>query len=130
METGEVVRYFSEGSVTFIDREGRTPDVPWSVHPKFEGVWLKHLVKGVDTDGLLSCSMVRLDPGASLEYHVHDGQWELHEVIDGEGVFFMDSRETRYYPGRMAVIPRGTRHRVVAGDKGLVLCAKFFPASV
>jgi quercetin dioxygenase-like cupin family protein len=49
-------------------------------------------------------------------------------VIGGEGQSLLDSKEIPYFPGSMAVIPQGTRHRVVAGSQGLVLLAKFFPA--
>lgn len=102
----------------------------WMPHPKFAGVWLKHLVRGADTDGGLSCHLVRLEPGACLESHVHEGQWELHEVVSGSGTAGLDGREATYAPGCLAVIPRGAPHAVQAGDAGLVLFAKFFPAAV
>ena len=60
-------------------------DIPWQDHPAFAGVSLRHLVTGADTEGRLSCHIVRLAPGACLAGHVHDGQWELHEVVDGAG---------------------------------------------
>lgn len=33
-----------------------------------------------------------------------------------------------YHPKCMGVIPKGTKHKVVAGENGLILLAKFFPA--
>lgn len=103
-------------------------ELPWQDHPAFAGVRLRHLVTAADTEGQLSCHIVRLDPGASLAGHVHDGQWELHEVVCGSGTAALAGRQTDYAPGVTAVIPRGTPHAVTAGDQGLCLLAKFFPA--
>ncbi|UJX42892.1 cupin domain-containing protein [Desulfovibrio sp. JY] len=103
-------------------------DLPWNPHPAFEGVSLKHLVTGADTDGALSCHLVRVAPGKTLKSHIHEGQWELHEVVSGEGVAGIDGAATRYSPGVVAVIPKGLAHEVTAGDAGLCLFAKFFPA--
>lgn len=102
--------------------------LPWKAHPVFAGVSLKHLVTAVDTDGALSCHLVRLEPGARLASHVHDGQWELHEVVAGSGTAGLDGRAAEYLPGVAAVIPRGVVHEVTAGEAGLCLYAKFFPA--
>jgi quercetin dioxygenase-like cupin family protein len=103
-------------------------DLPWHPHPAFAGVSLKHLVTGADTGGALSCHLVRVDPGMVLPHHTHDPQWELHEVADGSGTAVIDGREAAYEPGVTAVIPRGMDHEVRAGETGLRLLAKFFPA--
>ncbi|BAH74641.1 cupin domain-containing protein [Solidesulfovibrio magneticus] len=127
-----------QDTVAFVLTEGRAihtlTDVrdaealPWQDHPAFAGVRLRHLVTAADTEGQLSCHIVRLAPGASLAGHVHDGQWELHEVVCGSGTAALAGRQTDYAPGVTAVIPRGTPHAVTAGDQGLCLLAKFFPA--
>ncbi|OLN27313.1 Cupin 2, conserved barrel domain protein [Desulfovibrio sp. DV] len=103
-------------------------DIPWKDHPAFAGVALRHLVTAADTDGALSCHIVRLLPGASLASHVHDGQWELHEVVGGSGTAALNGTQADYRPGVAAVIPRGVAHEVTAGPEGLTLYAKFFPA--
>jgi quercetin dioxygenase-like cupin family protein len=128
METKESMAYMTKGSITFMDRDDAVEEILWSPHPKFKGVNMKHLIKGIDTDGMLSCHMVRIDPDAILEDHSHENQWELHEVIEGEGKFILESKEALYYPGRMGMIPKGVSHKVIAGKNGLVLLAKFFPA--
>ena len=102
--------------------------LPWKAHPVFAGVELKHLVTAADTDGALSCHLVRLQPGAALASHVHDGQWELHEVVAGAGTAGIADRSADYLPGVSAVIPRGVPHEVTAGEAGLTLFVKFFPA--
>jgi len=102
--------------------------LPWNAHPAFAGVALKHLVAGADTGGALSCHLVRIDPGCRLASHVHAGQWELHEVVGGSGTAGLDGKAADYRPGVMAGIPQGAPHEVTAGDEGLYLFAKFFPA--
>ncbi len=128
MEPQEIALCMANGSATYIDRKEEAGDIEWMEHPKFAGVFLKHLVKGADTNDKLSCHMVKVAPNCVLDNHVHENQWELHEVIEGEGEFVLDTKKSGYYPGRMALIPRGIDHKVIAGDDGLVLLAKFFPA--
>lgn len=130
METREITRFMTNGLITYRDREDVAGEIPWSQHPKFKGVYLKHLIKGTDTGGMLSCHMVRIDPHAILEEHVHADQWELHEIIDGEGSFTLESKEVSYHAGSMAIIPKGSKHKVVAGSGGLIILAKFFPALI
>jgi mannose-6-phosphate isomerase-like protein (cupin superfamily) len=119
---------FANGAINYRDRIESAAQIEWTQHPKFKGVYLKHLITGSDTEGHLSCHLVKVDPGCALLDHIHDPQWELHEVVEGEGVCMLDQREVRYYPGQMALIPQGTHHQVVASEKGLILLAKFFPA--
>ena len=128
MQNREITACLANGSVTYSERDDSTGQIPWNEHPKFKGVYLKHLVRGADTQGKLSCHLVRMDPNSALEDHIHEDQWELHEVIEGEGKFVLGARETLYYPGRMGIIPKGLTHKVAAGRTGLVLLAKFFPA--
>jgi len=128
METREISACLANGSVTYPERDDATGQIQWNEHPKFKGVYLKHLVRGADTQGKLSCHLVRINPNSALEDHSHEEQWELHEVMEGEGKFILGQRETLYYPGRMGIIPKGMTHKVTAGRTGLVLLAKFFPA--
>ncbi len=121
-------------SVSRFARSAHTPagardvaGLAWNAHPAFDGVALKHLLRGADTGGAISCHLVRIGPGKALSPHVHDGQWELHEVVSGSGTVAIDGAAVAYRPGVSAVIPRGLAHEVTAGEEGLVLFAKFFP---
>jgi mannose-6-phosphate isomerase-like protein (cupin superfamily) len=127
MQKKNISECMEQGAITLTDREDSAGKIEWYRHPKFTGVFLKNLILGADTDGMLSCHMVKIDPGAVLENHVHEFQWELHEILEGDGMFLLGTREAPYYPGCMGVIPRGTEHRITAGRSGLVLLAKFFP---
>ena len=100
----------------------------WTPHPVFPGVWMKHLIKGEDTGGLLSCHLVRIENGCEIGAHAHESSLELHEVLSGKGVCLMDGRDTEYRPGVCLVIPVGERHTVAARDCDLHLMAKFTPA--
>ena len=128
METKKIAACMANGTITHRDRDDLTGQIQWHEHPTFKGVCLKHLIRGQDTDGTLSCHLVRIDPNAILEEHIHENQWELHEVIAGEGTFILGTRETTYAPGHMSVIQKGLEHKVIAGKNGLVLLAKFCPA--
>lgn len=100
----------------------------WNSHPKFSGVYLKHVISAEQTDGLFSSHLVKVAPGCSLDTHVHADQLELHEVITGHGLCRLVDMELAYEPGKMAVIRKGEEHRVEAGENGLIIMAKFFPA--
>ncbi len=128
METREISTCMANGTITCIDRDDHTGQIQWNEHPKFKGVYLKHLLRGQDSDGKLSCHLVRIDPHSVMEEHIHENQWELHEVIEGEGEFILGTKETTYSPGHISIIPQGLEHKVIAGKNGLVLLAKFCPA--
>lgn len=118
----------SVGFAARIDGKTLFSNIPWTPHPVFAGVSMKHLVRGAETGGGLSAHLVRLEPSAVLESHIHESQWELHEVVDGYGRFLIGEKEVNYEPGTMGIIPMGAAHRVTAGEDGLMILAKFFPA--
>ncbi|WP_419779328.1 cupin domain-containing protein [Maridesulfovibrio sp.] len=128
MTTTEFSALAVNGTIETIEGPINSADQPWNPHPAFEGVQLKHIVTGKNTDGQLSCHIVRIDPGCTLKSHVHENQWELHEIIEGSGEATLDSITTPYHPGKSAIIPKGEQHSVHAGEEGLTLLAKFFPA--
>ncbi len=118
----------ANGTIALLDKMIQAHNIDWVKHPTFEGVYLKHLIRGENTNGQLSCHMVKIDPGCTLEMHTHAEQWELHEVIGGTGHCTLDGSMLPYGAGQMTVIPCGTPHAVTAEHEGLVLLAKFFPA--
>ncbi|WP_320169294.1 cupin domain-containing protein [Maridesulfovibrio sp.] len=128
MISDEFAMLVSNGCVETVDGPIFCTELDWNPHAAFEGVALKHIVTGENTAGQLSCHIVRIEPGCVLESHTHDPQWELHEVIKGSGVATVSGKESDYHPGKSSVIPSGQTHKVQAGDEGLILLAKFFPA--
>ena len=102
--------------------------IPWSKHPTFEGVELKHIITSERTDGEFSYHLVRIAPNKKIGNHIHEKQLETHEVISGTGVCVNDGVELPYEAGVISIFPIGVPHEVIAGDDGLYLFAKFMPA--
>ena len=102
--------------------------IPWSKHPTFEGVELKHIITSERTDGQFSYHLVRIAPNKKIGNHIHERQLETHEVIFGTGVCVNDGVEFPDEAGVISIFPIGVPHEVIAGDDGLYLFAKFMPA--
>ena len=102
--------------------------IPWSKHPTFEGVELKHIITSERTDGQFSYHLVRIAPNKKIGTLIHERQLETHEVIFGTGVCVNDGVELPYEAGVISIFPIGVPHEVIAGDDGLYLFAKFMPA--
>ncbi len=77
-----------------------------------------------------NCHLVKIDAGCEIGTHNHCGKTELHEVIFGHGKCFVGEKEIDYTTGKITVMPADINHKVTAGDEGLFLFAKFFPALV
>lgn len=100
----------------------------WNEHPAFKGVFLKHLIKGEDTNNQLSCHLVKINANCEIGLHNHVGKTELHEVIEGNGQCSIEKETINYQSGVITFIPADVNHLVKAGNEGLFILAKFFPA--
>ncbi len=116
------------GALRLPDREISFADIPWTPHPAFEGVALKHIVTSAQTGGQFSFHLVKIAPGKTIGEHVHEAQLETHEVIAGRGVCVRSDAEIAYAPGVISILPASVPHAVTAGKDGLYLFAKFLPA--
>lgn len=105
-------------------------EIAWNKHAAFQGVYLKHLVKGDQTDGKFSCHLVKVEAGCELGEHIHPDNWEIHEIVSGNATGYLEGKEMPYTSGTTAILPAGSKHRVVAGDCDLYIRAKFIPALV
>lgn len=119
---------FNNGSLKLPKTTAEFADIPWSKHPTFEGVELKHIVTAKETDGQFSYHLVRIAPNKSIKNHIHETQLETHEVIAGSGVCINNGTEILYEAGTISIMPAGVPHEVNAGNEGLYLFAKFIPA--
>lgn len=119
---------FNNGSLRLPATVVEFADIPWSKHPAFDGVELKHIVTAKDTDGGFSYHLVRIAPNKSIQNHIHETQLETHEVIAGSGVCINDGIAIPYAAGTISIMPIGIPHEVNAGKDGLYLFAKFIPA--
>lgn len=120
----DLLETFDNGSLRLPESTAEFADIPWSKHPAFAGVELKHIVSAKDTAGQFSYHLVRIAPGKSIQNHIH----ETHEVIAGSGICINDGISTPYEPGVISIMPAGVPHEVNAGADGLFLFAKFMPA--
>jgi mannose-6-phosphate isomerase-like protein (cupin superfamily) len=128
MEGNTLFTAFSEGRIARCDGETDAAGLAWHPHPAFKGVALKHLAIGEATGGRFSCHLVRIEPGCAIGTHVHEGKWELHEVLGGEGRCRIEAATVDYRPGVCGLLPENREHSVEAGKDGLLLFAVFAPA--
>ena len=129
MDYKNLFEKFNEGGKLLLKDATVTFDaIPWSKHPTFEGVELKHIITSERTDGEFSYHLVRIAPNKKIGSHIHEKQLETHEVISGTGVCVNDGVELPYETGVISIFPIGVPHEVIAGDDGLCLFAKFMPA--
>lgn len=124
----QVFEAFNNGFLRLPDMEKSFAEIPWSKHPNFEGVELKHILTSKDTNSAFSFHLVRIAPNKSIEKHIHETQLETHEVIAGQGTCINDGKKIIYEAGIMSVFQSGIPHELNAGNEGLYLFAKFFPA--
>lgn len=128
MNPNEVFEAFNKGVLRLPYQVKTFDEIPWSKHPTFEGVALKHIVTSKDSQGQFSYHLVCIAPNKAIENHVHPKQLETHEVIAGSGYCLNDGITLDYSPGTLSIFPISVSHEVHAGADGLYLFAKFFPA--
>jgi len=116
---------FAQGTILCGAERAPAASLAWNKHKDFAGVFLKNLLTGEQTDGVLSCHLVRMEPNMSIGLHSHPDSIELHEVIAGNGTCVTQGGVLAYTPGTMNVIARDMPHAVHAGKDGLYLFAKF-----
>ena len=121
-------KFSDEGNLLLPEASFDFADIPWSKHPAFEGVELKHLITSKQTNGRFSYHLVRIAPNKSIGNHVHKEQLETHEVIAGNGTCINNGVQLEYKPGVISIFPVALPHEVHAGSDGLYLFAKFMPA--
>ncbi|MBS1481191.1 MAG: cupin domain-containing protein [Christensenellaceae bacterium] len=121
-------KFDGEGKLLLPDTEVAFHAIPWSKHPTFEGVELKHIITSEKTGGQFSYHLVRIAPNKRIGSHIHEKQLETHEVISGVGECVNDGVTLPYETGVISIFPIGVPHEVIAGDNGLYLFAKFMPA--
>jgi quercetin dioxygenase-like cupin family protein len=126
--SNEVFEAFNKGSLQLPTKVKTFDNIPWSKHPTFKGVELKHILTSDETGDAFSYHLVHIEPNCSIMSHVHNTQLETHEVIAGSGTCENDGVTLPYESGSISIFPIGIPHAVNASKDGLYLFAKFFPA--
>ncbi|MDD4844664.1 MAG: cupin domain-containing protein [Anaerotignum sp.] len=128
MKNNEGFEAFNFGRLCLPHSQKEFCEIPWSKHPVFEGVELKHILTSEDTAGQFSYHLVRIAPNKSIKMHIHETQLETHEVMGGTGTCVNEGVTIPYEGGVISFFPKGKPHEITAGEEGLYLFAKFFPA--
>ncbi|HPG30089.1 MAG TPA: cupin domain-containing protein [bacterium] len=102
-------------------------EIPWSRHQKFEGVFMKNLFCGLDSDNNLSSMIVKIEPHHEIGNHIHEGKSELHEILAGKGIGTVGDKKIDYCPGVVSFIPADIPHKITAGEEEMIILAKFTP---
>ncbi len=121
-------QFSQKGSFCTPDKNAAFADIPWSVHPTFDGVQLKTLINGEQTAGQFSYHLVCIAPNKKIGNHIHAERLETHEVIAGSGFCINNDEKIAYAPGVISIMSPKVAHEVWAGSDGLYLFAKFMPA--
>jgi quercetin dioxygenase-like cupin family protein len=119
---------FETGTICTVDGAVNAQKIEFTPHAKFKGVSIKHLVTGKTTNNRISCHLVKVEAGCTLDTHVHEKNLEIHEVIRGDGTLILADKTFTYSTGSIGVIPVNVVHKVEAGKNGLCILAKFSPA--
>ena len=84
-----------------------------------EKSWGSYRVLDVDDSSLTV--KVTLNPGHNMNYHSHEKRDETWTVINGYGTAIIDGIEKPIHVGDVLTMAAGTKHTVIAGEKGLQL---------
>ena len=104
-------------------------DAKFVKHPTQEGVFMKHLFDGADTDGRMNDLEVNIVPGYEIAPHKHDNASEFFYVISGSGEFLDDTVWNNVKKGDAFKAPQGMTHAVKnTGTETLVLLSIFSPS--
>lgn len=126
MSSMKIFEKFSDGKLTGL--EILFKEIPWYIHPKFEGVEMKDIITSRESKGEFSFHLVKISPERKIGVHIHENQTETHEVIHGNGICLINGKEYDYKSGIISIFPKKTEHEVRAGSEGLYIFAKFIPA--
>ena len=125
----EVFEAFTCGRLAVPGKNIPFEQIAWSKHPTFEGVELKHMITGKETDGQFSYHLVRIAPGKAIKNHIHETQLETHEVIAGAGVCINDGAEIKSFKGAVVRNPSHYFHPSISWGliTGRMNTFRFFP---
>lgn len=98
-------------------------EMEWTANPGFKGGEGTFYNK-VFTDGVNKMMHGKLPAGASIGYHMHEGNCEMIFILEGEGKVIYDDSEMRVRPGVCHYSPEGHSHSLINdGNADLVFYA-------
>lgn len=101
---------------------------PVELKPQMRGgdgtAHLTHVLKGALPENMRLFSVIRLEPGCSIGYHVHENETELFYFISGQGQVQDDDVFLDVQAGDAMATPSGHGHGVKnTGHQDLVIMA-------
>jgi mannose-6-phosphate isomerase-like protein (cupin superfamily) len=101
---------------------------PTELKPQMRGgdgtAHLTHVLKEALPEHMRLFSVIRLEPGCSIGYHVHENETELFYFVSGEGQVQDDEAICSVQAGDAMATPSGHGHGVKnTGNQDLVIMA-------
>ena len=93
-----------------------------------QGIVKMYLSNLADFEGknpkLRTFSLVKLNAGEEVEFHVHEGEFESYYIISGKGLYTDHDKEMEVFPGSVTFTPSGKGHGIKnIGDETLEFIA-------
>lgn len=63
-------------------------------------------------------NMIRLEPGASIGVHAHEGNYEVYIILEGEALIYDDGEEILCFPGDVNLCADGKTHGIKNTGEG------------
>ena len=102
-------------------------ELPWTAHKTFPGVAARILIDP-ETGRDLEVRVVRVEPGAEISLHTHQGSAETFYILCGEGELVLGERIQPFRPGVCVHARSGAEHAVRnTGTAEVQLLAIFAP---
>lgn len=73
--------------------------------------------------------LMSLKPNEDIGMEVHENITQFFRFESGSGKAIVNGKEQEFHDGDVIVIPKGTEHNIIAGDKGLKLYTIYVPAN-
>jgi quercetin dioxygenase-like cupin family protein len=102
-------------------------DLKWVPHP-FLSIQIMHLLSKKDDQADITCFLVKVPKGKSIEEHVHETQEDIIYVMKGKGRMWVDGvGDFALEPGTFIRVPKNTRHRMYDVTEDLLNFDVFSP---
>ena len=102
-------------------------DLKWAPHP-FLSIQIMHLLTQKDDQADITCFLVKVPKGTSIEEHVHPTQEDIIYVMQGKGKMWIDGYgDFGIEKGTLIRVPKNTRHRMYEVTEELLNFDVFSP---
>lgn len=87
-----------------------------------EKMYLTHLAGFDVSDPRIKLfSLVRINPGEGVDYHMHIGESETYFILSGQGIYNDNGNKIEVAPGMVTVTPSGQGHSIKNTGSGMLV---------